>query len=143
MKATIFHHQGTKDTKMVDVPNHLDPLAKVIVDCAFQVHRTLGPGLLESVYEHCIAHEIAKRGLQARRQVPLPVIYDGEVIDAALKLDILVEDAVIIEIKAVERIIPVHRAQILTYLKLAEKRLGFLINFNVPLIRDGISRFAL
>jgi GxxExxY protein len=139
----VFHHQDTKDTKMVEAPNHLDSLGKKIVDSAFQVHRTLGPGLLESVYEHCIAHEIAKRGIAVKRQVSLPVVYDGETIDAALKLDVLVEDAIILEIKAVERVLPVHRAQLLTYLKLADKRLGFLINFNVPLIRDGISRLAL
>ena len=128
---------------MVEAPNHLDSLGKLIVDSAFQVHRNLGPGLLESVYEHCMAHESAKRGISVKRQVALPVIYDGETIDAALKLDVLVEDAVILEIKAVERVLPVHRAQLLTYLKLADKRLGFLINFNVPLIRDGISRLAL
>ena len=128
---------------MVEAPNHLDSLGKLIVDSAFQVHRTLGPGLLESVYEHCMVHELAKRGISVKRQVSLPVIYDGETIDAALKLDVLVEDAVILEIKAVERVQPVHRAQLLTYLKLADKRLGFLMNFNVPLIRDGISRLAL
>ncbi len=128
---------------MVDGLTHLDSLSKDIVDSAFQVHRTLGPGLLESVYEHCMAHEIAKRGISVKRQVALPVIYDGQTIDAALKLDVLVADTVILEIKAVEKIVPVHRAQLLTYLKLADKRRGFLINFNVPLIRDGISRFAL
>ncbi|RAU22803.1 GxxExxY protein [Paramagnetospirillum kuznetsovii] len=128
---------------MIEVPNHLDSLAKDVVDGAFQAHRTLGPGLLESVYEQCLTRELAKRGLGVKRQVAVPVTYDGEVIDSALKLDLLVEDKIIVEIKAVEKIAPLHMAQLLTYLKLSGRRLGFLINFNVPLIRDGISRLAL
>ena len=129
---------------MVDkIPERTDEVAKEIVDSAFRVHRQLGPGLLESVYETCLAHELAKRGLEVRRQVKFPVLYDGEQLDAGLRLDLLVEDVVIVEIKAVEHHKPLFDAQILTYLKLTRKRLGLLINFNVPLIKNGIKRIAL
>lgn len=128
---------------MGGAPEHLDSLAKVVVDGAFQVHRALGPGLLETVYEQCLTRELVKRDIDVRRQVPVPVIYDGEVIDTAFKLDLLVANEIIVEIKSAEKVAPVHKAQLLTYLKLSSKRLGFLINFNVPLIRDGISRLAL
>ena len=121
----------------------LDRIAKEVVDAAFRVHRELGPGLLESVYEVCLRHEIGKRGLAVRHQVPVPIVYDGVRLDAGLRLDLLVEDALIVELKAVEKLAPVSDAQMLTYLKLARKRLGLLINFNVPLIKDGIRRFAL
>ena len=129
---------------MADViPERTDEVAKEIVDSAFKVHRELGPGLLESVYEVCLAHELAKRGLDVRRQVKFPVLYDGERLDAGLRLDLLVEDRVIVEIKAVESHKPLFEAQVLTYLKLTQKRLGLLINFNVPLIKNGIKRIAL
>lgn len=128
---------------MTGVPDHLDSLAREVVDSAFQVHRALGPGLLETVYEQCLTRELAKRGMEVKRQVSVPVVYDGEVIDTAFRLDLLVADEIVVEIKSVEKVAPVHKAQLLTYLKLSGKRLGFLINFNVPLIRDGISRLAL
>ena len=129
---------------MVDkIPERTDEVAKEIVDSAFRVHLRLGPGLLESVYETCLAHELAKRGLEVRRQVKFPVLYDGERLDAGLRLDLLVEDRVIVEIKAVESHKPLFEAQVLTYLKLTQKRLGLLINFNVPLIKNGIKRIAL
>jgi GxxExxY protein len=119
----------------------LEAIATQIVDAAFKVHSTLGPGLLESVYEVCLAYELTKRGLKVERQVQVPLIYDGVRLDSELRLDLLVENQVIIELKAVERMNPVFEAQMLTYLKLSDKRLGFLINFNVPVIKQGIKRF--
>ncbi len=122
------------------IPEKAEYAAKEIVDAAFQVHKELGPGLLESVYESCLAYELEKRNLKIKRQVLLPVVYKDIHLDAGLRLDILVENCVIIELKAVEKILPIHEAQLLTYLKLTKKRLGLLINFNVPLIKDGIKR---
>lgn len=119
----------------------LEAIATQIVDAAFKVHSTLGPGLLESVYETCLAHELTKRGFKVQRQVVVPLIYDGVKLDAGLRLDLLVEDQIIIELKAVEKMIPIFEAQVLTYLKLSGKRLAFLINFNVPVIKQGIKRF--
>jgi GxxExxY protein len=120
-------------------PNH-DMIAREIVDSAFAVHTALGPGLLESVYEQCLIHELQTRGLRVERQVILPVLYRDIRIDAGFRMDALVDDLVVVEIKAVERIMPIHEAQLLTYLKLSRKRLGLLINFNIPLIKDGIRR---
>jgi GxxExxY protein len=114
-----------------------------IVDAGLKVHRTLGPGLLESVYEHCLAYELGKRGIAARTQVALPIVYDGVALDAGYRLDMIVEDTVLIEIKAVEELTRLHEAQILTYLKLSGYRLGFLMNFNVPLFKHGLRRMAL
>jgi GxxExxY protein len=124
------------------MPAETDRVARAIVDAAFVVHSTLGPGLLESVYEICLTHELVKRGLRVSRQVSLPVHYDGIRLDAGLRLDMVVEDCVVVELKAVEGILPVHQAQLLTYLKLSGHRLGLLINFNSALIRDGIKRMA-
>jgi GxxExxY protein len=118
-------------------------IAKAIVDSAYTVHKALGPGLLESVYEVCFCHELKKRHLAYARQVCLPIVYDGITFDEGLRLDVLVEDAIICELKAVETLHPVFTAQLLTYLKLTEKRLGFLINFNVSLIKRGIKRVIL
>ncbi len=117
--------------------------AAAVVDSAFKVHKALGPGLLESVYETCLVHELTKRGHSVRRQVTLPVIYDGVQLDGGLRLDLIVNDEVIVEIKAVERDAPVFLAQVMTYLKLSDRRLGFLINFNVHTIKEGIRRVAL
>jgi GxxExxY protein len=118
----------------------LNEISEKIIGAAIQVHRTLGPGLLESTYEACLKYELEKRGLKIQSQVGLPVIYDGMKIDLRYRLDILVEDAVIIELKAVTTIIPLHEAQLLSYLKLSGKHLGLLINFNVTLLKDGITR---
>jgi GxxExxY protein len=137
-----MNHQGTK-TPRAPISGELDRVAKLVVDAAFKVHKSLGPGLLESVYEVCLAHEIGQSGLSVDRQVALPVIYDNIRMDAGLKIDLLVEDSLIVELKAAEVLLPVHEAQLLTYLKLTGHRLGLLINFNVPLIRDGIKRIAL
>jgi GxxExxY protein len=120
-----------------------DSVARQIVDGAFAVHNALGPGLLESVYEQCLAYELRSRNLRVASQTALPVQYKEVFIDAGFRLDLIVNDLVIVEVKAVERLLPVHEAQLLTYLKLARKRLGFLINFNVPLIKDGVRRLAL
>src|SRR5262249_23233953 len=125
------------------IPLGTDLVAKGIVNAAFAVHVALGPGLLESVYEACLVHELIKQGMKVERQISLPVLYDGVRLDAGLRLDLLVEDFVIVELKSVETVLPVHTAQLLTYLKLSGHRLGLLINFNVPLIKDGIRRIAL
>lgn len=118
-------------------------IARAIVDAAYAVHSNLGPGLLESVYEVCFCHELGKRGLAYRRQVVVPIVYDGITFEEGLRLDVLVEESIICELKAVEVMLPVFTAQLLTYLKLIGKRLGFLINFNVPLIKEGIKRVIL
>ncbi len=121
----------------------IDRAASEIVDSAFKVHSTLGPGLLESVYEVCLAHELHRRGITFERQVSLPIVYEGLSLESGLRLDLVVANTIVVEIKAVETLLEVHKAQLLTYLKLAKHRLGFLINFNVPCIKDGIKRFAL
>ena len=121
--------------------NHFkEKLASEIVDCAFQVHKELGPGLLESVYQVCMERELAKRKIPFMRQVFIPVIYKGEELDADFRIDLLVANEIVVELKSVEVMLPVHEAQLLTYLKLSEKHPGFLINFNVPLIKKGIKR---
>lgn len=125
------------------LPESTERAATHIVDAAFKVHSALGPGLLESVYQACLAHELEQDGLEVRQQVDIPVVYDSIRLNAALRLDLLVNDQVVIELKAVDKMIPLYEAQLLTYLKLSRKRLGFLINFNVPRIREGIKRFIL
>jgi GxxExxY protein len=120
-----------------------EQIASAIVDSAYTVHTKLGPGLLEHVYEVCFCYELTKRGLDNRRQVVVPIVYDEITFDEGLRLDVLVEELVICELKAVETLHPVFMAQILTQLKLTGKRLGFLINFNVSKIRDGIKRVVL
>jgi len=132
-----------QDTKRDEWPGWLEDLGRQVVDSAFKVHKLLGPGLLESVYEVCLVRELSKRGVGVRRQIPVPIVYDGDVLDGALKLDLLVGEAIVVEIKAVEKIAPLHQAQLLTYLRLSQKRIGFLINFNVKLIREGIHRLVL
>ncbi|HLP05874.1 MAG TPA: GxxExxY protein [Paludibacter sp.] len=104
------------------------------------MHKELGPGMLESVYEYCLIEELKSRNLTVNSQIKLPVIYKGKQLNKEFIIDLLVQDSIIIELKAVETVLPVHEVQLLTYMKLANKKLGFLINFNVPLIKDGISR---
>lgn len=113
-----------------------------IVDAAMKVHSALGPGLLESAYEACLKHELSKRGLQVISQQIPPVVYEGIKIDTGYRIDLLVEDAVMVELKAVDKIASIHEAQLLSYLKLSGKRLGLLINFNVLYLKDGIKRMA-
>lgn len=117
-------------------------ITEQILGAAIAVHRALGPGLLESTYEACLAFELVDRGLAIVRQVALPVVYRGVRIDCGYRLDVVVEGRVIVEVKAVERILPVHEAQVLTYLKLSELPVALLLNFNVPLLKDGIKRFV-
>lgn len=117
-------------------------IAKLVVDAAYHVHTTLGPGLLESVYEVVLAHEIEKRGLALDRQVSIPIQYEGLVFDEGFRADMVVDGSVIIELKSVESVAPVHKKQLLTYLRLADKRLGLLLNFGAPLIKKGIFRIV-
>ncbi|MBL7211247.1 MAG: GxxExxY protein [Desulfobacteraceae bacterium] len=120
-----------------------ESVARMVVDSAYTVHKALGPGLLEKVYEICFCHELSKRGLRTQRQIEIPIKYDGLVFDEGLRLDVLVEDCVICELKAVDNMNPVWEAQLLSHLKLTGKRLGFLINFNVSIIKKGIKRMIL
>ena len=119
-----------------------DALTEQIIGAAIKVHRELGPGLLESAYEACLGFELTQRGLLVERQKPQPVRYGGLLVDCGCKIDLLVESQVILELKAVERLLPVHQAQLLTYLKLSGAGVGLLINFNVPLLKDGLVRMA-
>ena len=117
-------------------------VVKQIVDAAYRVHTSLGPGLLESVYEVVLAYELEKRGLHTVRQPAVPIVYQGIRIEMGFRADLIIEDQVMVEIKSVEAIAPVHKKQLLTHLRLADKRLGLLINFNVALIKDGITRIV-
>jgi len=119
-----------------------EAIAKQIVDSAIAVHRALGPGLLESVYEACLCHELSRRGVRFKRQLDIPVVYEGMRIETGLRIDLLVEHLVVVELKAVEQLTRLFEAQVLIYLKLANKRLGLLINFNTRLLKDGIKRLV-
>jgi GxxExxY protein len=118
-------------------------IGKAIVDAAFQVHKELGPGLLEKVYEVCFCYELEKKGIPSKRQVELPFYYDGKFFDEGMRLDVFVDDLVVCELKSREALNPIWQAQLLSHLKLVNRRLGYLINFNVPLIKDGIKRFII
>jgi GxxExxY protein len=120
-----------------------EPLSKTILNCAFEVHTLLGPGLLESAYEECLVYELKKRDLKVERQKPLPVIYKDIKLEIGYRVDILVENSILIELKTVDTIIPVHVAQILTYMKFSDIKTGLLINFNVKHLKEGIKRFVL
>ena len=132
------HEDTKKDMGFQPLSEREESIAKKIVDAAYAVHKTLGPGLLERVYEVCFCHELAKQGVEYRRQVDLPIVYDGITFDEGLRLDVFVEELVVCELKAVDEMNPVWEAQVLSHLKLTGKRLGLLINFNVPLIKKGI-----
>ena len=123
--------------------NHDDEIGKAIVDAAFKVHKKLGPGLLEKVYEICLAYELESKGLDVKRQIAVPITYGKISFDEGFRLDLLVENSVIIELKATEKTNPLWQAQILSYLRLANKHLGYLINFNTPLFKQGIQRFVI
>lgn len=125
------------------LPPDIEHLAKIVVDATYKVHSSLGPGLLESVYEICLAHELRKRGIAIETQVAIPVVYDGTRLEAGLRIDLLVNKQLLVEVKAVEEMNRVFKAQVLTYLKLTGLRLGLLINFNVALIKNGIERVIL
>jgi GxxExxY protein len=120
----------------------LNHLSKEILAAAIAVHKEMGPGLLESVYELCLLKELQLRGLRAENQVLVPLFYKGEQLNKDLRIDIMIEKEIVIELKAVDMLLPVHDAQIISYLKLTNKKLGFLINFNVPLLKDGFNRFV-
>ncbi|WP_442482153.1 GxxExxY protein [Aeoliella sp. SH292] len=124
------------------VSSDVEALAKKVLDVAFKVHRSLGPGLLESVYERCICHELRKAGIEFVSQAALPIEYDDLVIDGGLRIDILVGGKLVVELKAVESLLPIHEAQLFTYIKLSHNRLGLLLNFNVPMLKDGIKRIV-
>jgi GxxExxY protein len=138
------HENAKFDKRSFDpIPNELEVIGKQIVDAAFTVHKALGPDLLERVYEVCFCHELQKRDLLYLRQVDIPIVYDGLTFEEGLRLDVLVENSVICELKAVDLINPVWEAQVLSHLKLTKKRLGYLINFNTVNIGTGIKRFVL
>lgn len=125
------------------VTERVEQLSHLVIGAALKVHKELGPGLIESVYERCLCYELQKVGLVYERQMAVPVVYDGMKLDADLRLDIWVEKSLVIEVKAVEATLPIHQAQLMTYLKLTGNRLGLLINFNVPLLKNGIKRVIL
>lgn len=117
-------------------------LCKIIVDCAYRVHSRLGPGFLEKIYEACFCYELEKSGIPNKRQVDLPIYYDNMVFDEGLRIDVLVDDLIICELKAVDQVNPIWQAQLISHLKLIELRVGFVINFNTSLIKDGIRRYC-
>jgi GxxExxY protein len=128
--------------KPIVTPETLNQLSSVILDAAITVHKEMGPGLLEAVYQHCMVKELRSRGIFVSMMVPVPLHYKGDPLNKDYVIDILAEDEIILELKAIEGILPVHEAQIISYLKLANKRLGFLINFNVPLLKQGFKRYV-
>jgi GxxExxY protein len=137
------HVIDKKGDKKEPLPMHLNKISGAIVDAAFAVHTTLGPGLLESIYEECLIIELIERGLMVESQVLRPINYKGRWLKRRLRIDLIIEKSVVVEIKTVENILPVHEAQLITYLKLSGHRLGLIINFNSALIKDGIKRIAL
>ena len=126
-----------------EVDSELDEIATKVVDAAFKVHFNLGPGLLENAYEACLEYETQEKGLKVERQMALPLNYQKVRLDAGFRVDLLVENRLIIEVKAVESLLPVHRAQVITYLRLSGNQLGFLINFNAPTLKKGLERIVL
>ena len=128
---------------MVDVNYKYSGLTGKIIGCAIEVHKSLGPGLLESAYEECLSYELERAGLKVERQKALPVVYKEIKLDFGYRIDILVEDTVVIELKSVDVLNPVHEAQILTYLKFSEKKVGLLINFNVTLLKNGLKKYIM
>ena len=127
----------------MDIDKYDGGLSRQVIGAAIEVHRSLGPGLLESAYEHCLVREIQLRGLTVRRQVPLPITYKGLSVECSYRLDLVVENRIVIELKCVEALLPVHEAQILTYLRLSGYRIGLLMNFYVPVLKQGIIRKVL
>ena len=121
-------------------PTELNEITGKIIELSIKVHKSLGPGMLEGAYEICLTHELVKHGFKVERQKKLPIVYDGIRLDAGYRLDLLVNDAVIVEVKAVERIHPVHEAQLLSYLRMTDRKLGLVINFNMKMLRDGVKR---
>lgn len=141
----VLNHQDTKtqSSSLQPISKTINDIGKEVVDCAFQVHSHLGAGLLENIYEEAFACELSHRNIAFEKQKPLPINYKGTILKNAYRLDLIIENQIIVELKCVERIAPVHEAQLLTYLKLTGNRLGYIINFNVPIIKQGIKRIAL
>jgi GxxExxY protein len=129
----MINHRDTETQRL----NHI---TEKIIGCAIEVHRALGPGLLESAYEECLSFELSQSNISFEKQVPLPVIYKGVKLECGYRMDLVIDRLIVVEIKAVERILPVHEAQLLSYLKLANKPLGLLINFHVPVLKNGLKR---
>lgn len=128
--------------KYSDMPQELNNLSAKVVDCIYQVHKNLGAGYLESIYEECLCIELKEQGIAFQRQFPINIVYKSKPVDANFRLDLVVEGKILIELKSVEVLLPVHQAQIYSYLNMAALSLGFLVNFNTPLIKDGIRRFV-
>jgi GxxExxY protein len=140
--STAKARRTRREKAMNKTKGEIEQTAEQVVDAMLKVHRALGPGLLESTYQACLAHELRCRGIEVCCEVSLPVRYDGIEIEAGYRIDMLVAECIIIENKSVQAIAPIHEAQLLTYLKLSGRRLGFLVNWNVPLIKDGIKRMV-
>ncbi len=138
-----MNHFTTESQRHRETEEGKDPRTSVIIGAAIEVHRILGPGLLESAYEECLCHELHVREISFRRQIELPVEYKGIKLDCGYRLDLIVQEEVVVELKCVEKVLPVHEAQLLTYMRLAGKRVGLLINFNVPLLTKGVTRMVL
>ncbi len=135
-----MNHRDTetqRETQRIPIPDAVNETSGVIVDAAFQVHKTLGPGLLESVYEECLRYELSNRELEVKQQVQVPLMYKELQFDCGFRIDLLVNDEVVVEVKAVEAVLPIHSAQLLTYLKITEHHVGLLINFNKTKIKAG------
>jgi GxxExxY protein len=129
----VFDHRDTETQR-------LNQITEKVIGCGIEVHRALGPGLLESAYEHCLCYELSQAGLEFQRQVDLPVVYKSVKLDCGYRMDVVVENTLVLEIKAVERLVPVHEAQLLSYLKLAKKPIGLLLNFHAAVLKNGIKR---
>jgi len=136
-------YTSTQQTVFLPVPADVERIGKVVLNAAYKVHTTLGPGLLESVYQTAMKHVIEKNGVLVKTDVKLPIIFEGTKLDSGLQLDMLVDKAVIVELKSVERMNMLYEKQVVTYLRLSHLRLGFLINFNVPYLKDGIKRLVI
>ena len=137
----MFTAENAESAEMIEREN-LNRITESIIGAAIEVHRALGPGLLESAYEACLTFELAQRGLKVEQQKPLPVVYREVKLDCGYRLDLLVEEVVIVEVKAVDRLMPIHQAQLLSYLKLSGCKVGLVINFNVKVLKDGIRRLV-
>lgn len=125
------------------IPPSTERVGRAVIDCSIKVHKALGPGLLETVYEHCLAEELRQAGLRVDQQVPVAVVYGSVKLQVGYRIDLLVGEVVVVEVKSVDGLAPVHLSQTLTYLRLSERRLGYLINFNSALLKDGIRRLVL
>lgn len=143
MGATRPSETNLMSTARIPIPDSVENIGAIIIDAGLKVHRTLGAGLLESVYESCLVHELKKRGLDPRQQVNQSIVYDDVELESGLRIDLLVNGVIVVEVKSVEALLPVHQSQLLTYLKLSGCRLGFLMNFNVPLFKDGLKRLII